>query len=157
MKPKTKYRILIVSAGFILLAVSLKAAEIEGEIQVQGKNHSLQTAFNISVGERNSANGFFRYSDSKGKTHIKIGHGKIDGEYAWFAGECTESPEDKNGRWFFGAVRDGGEPGHLVDLIWWEWLAKSKDAESIAKSKVRNMEIPSQRQKIQSGNIKVSD
>jgi hypothetical protein len=96
-------------------------------------------------------------SDNDTEMYIELEYIEIDGKYAWFAGMCTKDGSNFTGRWFFGAVHDGGNPGKLVDHIWWEWLPESDDVEEIAKSKVENLEIPSDNKPIESGDIEVND
>lgn len=150
-----------VPAGFILilaLGSSSQAVQAGGQVKVSDDNGELDVKLKVTLDkEKNQVSGFFQYSNSNKKVFIKAKYLKIDGDYAWFAGQCAENSSEQAGRWFFAAVHDGGEPGRLVDQIWWEWIAHSDNAESTAKRKVLNMDVPSERKEIISGNIEVSD
>ena len=78
----------------------------------------------------------------------------VDGDYAWFAGKCTEGK--LAGRWYFIVVHDGGTPGRLVDHFWWDWLADTADAEDLARQKVENTEKPANNKFINNGDIEVN-
>ena len=95
--------------------------------------------------------------DSEGLS-VEISYMHVDGKYAWFAGKCIEDKGiGMNGRWLFIAVNDGGEPGKLVDHLWCEWLADTKDAEAIAKRKVESLEKPCENIMIKDGNIVINN
>jgi hypothetical protein len=158
MSTKFKSLILVASALFFLIETPALSVEIKGEVTLSDNGKmvpaELKTTGNNFQGP---ANGFFQYSENGRKIVITVTYLKTDGEYAWFAGKCTGDGVDYTGRWFFAAVHDGGTPGRLVDHLWWEWISDSDNARSIAESKVRNMRVPSERKKIQSGDIKISD
>ncbi|MBN1795861.1 MAG: hypothetical protein JW804_04245 [Sedimentisphaerales bacterium] len=157
MKSENKFWVLIALTVILILPAWLHAAEVRGEISISNNGSSLHTQFKMVLSDEGTGSGFFQYSDGESTVRIKVTCLKIDGEYAWFAGKCVEGPMDNLNNWFFGVVHDGGQPGRLVDQLWWEWISESDDAESIAKSKVENLEIPSERKVIESGDIKVSD
>jgi len=145
--------VLAVFALILILPARLYAAETKGEVLVSDDGTELHTKFKITLNDSgNSGNGFFQYSDEQSTVRIKVKYLKVDGEYAWFAGKCVEDGIDKLDRWFFAVVHDGGKPGNIADHIWWEWL---DNTESIAKSKVENLEIPSERKQIKDGDITV--
>jgi hypothetical protein len=113
----------------------------------------------VNLNVTDDDDGFLRCTSSDDDTemYIELEYTAIDGDYAWFAGICTEDGENFTGKWLFGAVHDGGTPGKLVDHIWWEWLPDSDDVEEVAQSKVENFEIPAKNKPISSGDIKVND
>jgi len=158
MNTRIKFTVLIALALILILPAWLQAAGARGDISISDDGRELQAKFKMMLtNSDDTGSGFFQYSDGQSTILIEVTCLKIDGEYAWFAGKCTKNGADKMGRWFFAVVHDGGNPGRLVDHIWWEWIAESDNAESIAKSKVENMEIPSERKLITEGDIKVSD
>ncbi|MFC1738331.1 hypothetical protein ACFL1G_04675 [Planctomycetota bacterium] len=129
-----------------------------GQIRVSdNKEGGLAKLKALAGDDIDSSEGFFHYlpADGTGEVRIKLAYVKVDGKYAWFAGECTQNGVNLIGRWFFGAVHDGGKPGKLVDHIWWEWLPDSDNARSVAKSKVENFEIPAENKTIIDGDIAV--
>jgi len=152
----------ILALSILVLIVSfpavLQAAKAEGSIKVADAGAALQAKFKMLTTGQGSANGFFQYSTANKKEQVRItvSYLKIDGKYAWFAGECTADGVGNIGNWFFGVVHDGGTPGRLVDQIWWEWIPDSNQAKAQAKRKVENLEIPSDNKKIQAGDIKVT-
>ena len=93
------------------------------------------------------------FIDQAQPNSVKIQIVKIDGQFAWLAGQCISG--DLSGRWFFVVVHDGGQPGRLVDHIWWEWLPAGAD-ENTARTKVENLEKPAGNKSITDGNIVVS-
>ncbi len=93
------------------------------------------------------------FADQSQPNSVKIQFVKIDGQFAWLAGQCTSG--DLNGRWLFVVAHDGGQPGSLVDHIWWEWLPAGT-GENAARSKVENLEKPADNKSITDGNIVVS-
>ena len=157
MRTRKKKLALIVSALVFTFSASSQGAKASGEISISDDGGEVQAKLQITTGENeDSAGGYFQYLDDGDKVYIEVTGVKIDGEYAWFAGKCIEGGAGYSGRWLFVAVHDGGKPGRLVDQIWWEWIPAGDNAESIAKSKVRNMRVPSERKDIQSGDIKVA-
>ena len=143
----------------LVLSVPALANSASGEVKISSGADKGVVKFNVVEGANSKAgDGFLHFSLAKSKEeiHIKVSYVKVDGEYAWFAGECTQDGVSQIGLWFFGAVHDGGKPGKLVDHIWWEWLPDSEDAESIAGSKVENLEIPSENKTITDGDITVN-
>ena len=156
-------------AALVLLAITTlafsQAKTSAGINQVTGKVQVLDeadeyTSVEVEVRKQQDqpAEGSFRLSvDNNGrKTFVNLEYLKVDGEYAWFAGKCTEDSGGMAGRWLFIAVHDGGGIGRLLDHIWWEWLPPVPDAENIAKSKVENFEKPGSNKPIQSGDIVVA-
>ena len=157
MKKPNTWLILITLYLVIVFAASSQGGTASGEVSISDGGNKLQAKLKIAtIGNENSIDGFLQYHDEYDKVLIDVTSLKVDGEYAWFAGKCVEGGADYSGRWLFGAVHDGGKPGRLVDQIWWEWIPAGDNAESIAKSKVRNMQVPSERKDIQSGDIKVA-
>jgi len=112
-----------------------------------------------AAGADNSAKGWLRLRSSDGGTETKVDlvYLRVDGEYAWAAGECTEDTDGLGGRWLFIAVHDGGKPGRLVDQFWMEWLDEGAKGRQQAKSKVDNLETPAESKSIESGDLKVED
>ena len=112
--------------------------------------------------EENSkpAKGLFHlWRDDKTKgLYLELAYLLVDDNYAWFASRCIKDKDDGKlvGRWLFIAVHDGGAPGRLVDHLWCEWLPAAKDAEQIAKRKVKNLEKPKTNRPIGDGNIVVN-
>jgi len=135
------------------------ANSASGKVEIVSSDDQTASAeFKANVGKaQQPANGFFRVSaEDKGtETYVDVVYVKVDGDYAWFAGKCTRDSEGLMGRWFFIVVHDGGKPGRLADHIWWDCLPDTDDAESIAKEKVENFEIPESNKPIKSGDIEV--
>ena len=51
----------------------------------------------------------------------------VDGDTAWFIGECTyDSMHMNEGKWLFVKTMDGGEPGTNGDQVWWKWYPSEK-------------------------------
>ena len=88
---------------------------------------------------------------------VKLTYLKVEDNYAWFAGKCTEDKSERGlkDRWLFIVVHDGGKPGKLVDHLWCEWLKDTNDAEKIARRKVENLEKPKKHKPIKEGDIVV--
>ena len=154
----------VFSLGAVLSAFSQQskselANKAMGEVEISADNgESAWAEFRVSdATSQSSASGFFHYwlDDKSKESYVEMAYVKVDGEYAWFAGKCSKSSENLTGRWFFAAVHDGGMPGNLVDHIWWDWLADTPNAESIAKEKVENMERPTANKPIESGDVTV--
>lgn len=155
-------------AVLVLLAITtlaLSQGKVSSNInQVTGKVQVLDEAdqyvwveFEVRKQQDQPAEGLFRlWVDNNGKkTFVSLKYLKVDGEYAWFAGRCTQDSGGMAGRWLFLAVHDGGSVGRLLDHIWWEWLPATPDAENIAKNKVENFEKPGSNKPIKSGDIVV--
>lgn len=141
MKMKKLFIIAVVvsTAGLCLASSSAKGnIEVKGDIKV-----------NISVSH--PGKGSLELESTRGNliADINVKYTSFDENYAWIAGKCTSGKAEFEGKWFFAAVNDGGKPGSLVDYIWWEWVG----SESAAKSKVENLEIPSNNKSIENGNI----
>jgi len=158
---KTKF----VSVTFLSIATTLLLANCAWANTVSGKIKVLDDTNKIALTEfeitkkttDQSVTGSLSWETENGDTdnYIEIKYVNIDGQYAWFAGKCTQSTEEMADRWLFIAVHDGGTPGNLVDHIWCQWLDSGPDAESIAKEKVENLEKPTNNKPIKSGNIEV--
>lgn len=150
--------VLLVSVVIAGISTNAFAAAAEGSCTVTHDGDTYGVKLQMLSKDAESAEGFLIYSESgkKVKVRIDIAYLKVDGEYAWFAGKCVEGGTSRIDRWFFAAVHDGGEPGRLVDQFWWEWLDSGSEGEDQARQKVENLEIPSQRKSIKSGDIKVS-
>jgi hypothetical protein len=132
--------------------------QVTGKVQVlDGADGYASVEFEVRKQQDQPAEGLFRLSaDNNGrKTSVNLKYLKVDGEYAWFAGKCTQDSGGMAGRWLFLVVHDGGSVGKLLDHIWWEWLPATPDAENIAKSKVENFEKPGSNKPIKSGDIVV--
>ena len=124
----------------------------DGEEQLEVKLKAVE----VNNGVRGK--GYFRcLPEQGGRIYAKVVYVTVDGDYAWVAGECTDSDTDMEGRWFFLVAHDGGKPGQDVDHIWWDWLADSDDDEEIARKKVENLQTPSNNRPIESGDIEVKD
>jgi len=154
------YKKLICVTIAVCLLLSLSSAakqssEASGSCKVGDDGRPVSVVLRATDDEE----GFLRCTDSDNDTemYIELEYVVIEDTYAWFAGVCTEDGANLTGRWLFGAVHDGGSPGKLVDHIWWEWLPESDDVEEIAKSKVENLDIPSENKPITSGDIEVTD
>jgi len=111
-------------------------------------------------GNSNPAKGLFhlwRDDETKG-IWLELAYLLVDDDYAWFASRCTEDKDDGKlaGRWLFIVVHDGGAPGRLVDHFWCEWLPATKNAEQLARRKVKNLERPKENKPIGAGNIVVN-
>lgn len=107
-----------------------------------------------------TADGIFHIwqNDANKGLKLKVVYIKVDGKFAWFAGQCIEDKDSGKlmNRWLFLTVYDGGTPGKLVDQLWCEWLPDSKDAKKIAERKVKKLEKPKTNKPINSGNIVVN-
>lgn len=159
--------ILIVSVVFVAATTppllsredSAPANNTSGKVQVLDNGESVLVEFRAR-GKRDDkpAGGSFRRSsaDKSIDTYCNVVYVKVDGDYAWFAGKCVMDSDGLAGRWFFAAVHDGGRPSELVDHLWWDWLPRTPNAESIAADKVENIEKPDSNKPIESGNITVS-
>ena len=102
---------------------------------------------------------YSRHEDTEAEKglYIEVTYLHIDDDYVWFAGKCFEDSDmEKQGRWLFMVVHDGGEPGKLVDHLWCEWLVDTKDAAAIAKRKVENLAKPKHNRLIMNGEIVVT-
>jgi len=134
---------------------------IGGNVEVsaqQGQaNHVEMQA--SAAGADSSARGWLRLRSADGSVETKVDlvYLRVDGEYAWAAGECTEDTDGLQGRWLFIALHDGGKPGRLVDQLWMEWLDEGAKGRQQAKSKVDNLETPAESESIESGDLKVKD
>jgi hypothetical protein len=143
MKMKKLFIIAIVvsTAGLCLASSTAKGdVEVEGDIKV-----------NLSVSHPGKGSVKLQSTNGDLVARINVKYTSFDEDYAWIAGKCTGGESELQDKWIFAAVNDGGKPGSLVDYIWWEWL----DSESAAKSKVENLEIPSDNKSIEKGNIVV--
>jgi len=131
---------------------------ISGNVEVSGQANHIEMKAS-AAGADSSARGWLRLRSSDGsrETKVDLVYLKVDGEYAWAAGECTEDTDGLEGRWLFIAVHDGGKPGRLVDQLWMEWLDEGAKGRQQAKSKVDNLETPSESKSIESGDLKVED
>jgi len=159
--------ILILAALSLTAAVPLSlraeepalASNAKGTVQVSDEGGNAYIEFEVQEGKDNKAASgsfHFRLDDGSRDSYVEVAYVKVDGEYAWFAGDCTRDNAGMAGRWLFIAVHDGGRPGRLVDHIWLEWLPKTPDAENIAKRKVENLEKPANNKPIKTGDIVVN-
>ena len=156
---ESKKRHLVLSALIVIqiFPAFIYAASANGQITVSQGSKIFDVKLNMD--DTKSDKGFIQSVDqgSGDSVRIQISYITIDGEYAWFAGKCTDGRADKIGEWLFGVVHDGGKPGNLVDHLWWEWIGDGDDAEAKARAKVDNLQIPSGRKAVQSGDIKIGD
>lgn len=138
---------------------SASKSSVTGKVQISADTNKYTWAeFSTRQGKDGlSATGSLHLwsEDNSRQTYVNLAYLNVDGEYAWFAGQCTNDNGSLTGRWLFVAVHDGGNPGRLADHIWWEWLPNSPDAEAVAKSKVENLEKPADNKSIKAGNIVV--
>jgi len=139
---------------------SAPASNATGKVQVLNDSDEYAWAEFEAYESKNGqpAKGLFHYwlEDGSEEIYVDVVYVKVDGEYVWFAGKCTEASGELVGRWFFLAAHDGGDPGRLVDHVWWEWLPDTADAETIAERKVNNLEKPANNKSIENGNVVVN-
>jgi len=132
---------------------------VSGKVQVLDDEGTAWAEFKAAKEkDGGAAGGTFHWwlADGSKEAFIEVVYVTVDEEYGWFAGKCTRySDSSLADRWFFVAVHDGGEPGRLVDHIWWELLPAAQDAESLAKEKVDNLEVPAENKAIEDGEIVV--
>ena len=78
--------------------------------------------------------GNFQYSDANHESYrVKISETKVDGHFAWFAGEVSDASNPaNNGKWLFAKVENGNP-----DKIWGSFTDQTT-----AKNGVKNMTAP---------------
>ena len=61
--------------------------------------------------------------------YVEIKYVRVDGDDAWFAGECTYHSTNPNrvGDWNYIKVHDGGTPRSNGDTVWGEWFETEAD------------------------------
>jgi len=162
-------KIIILSLAFLTIAgvpvISefgpCAAAEVKAKLDIEAQDDQF-THLSINAkptGDGIAAKGTLALwnGNDTDKIKINISYLLIDGQYAWLAGKCVDSSGDFADRWVYVVVHDGGEPGRLVDHIWIEWLAEGQEGKTQAEQKVVNLDSPSKKISIESGDIKVDD
>ena len=136
-------------------------SSVRGKVEVSAeRSEHCRIELRVSGADgEDSAKGRLRLwsADGSRETKVDLVYLRVDGEYAWLAGECKEDTDGLQGRWVFLAVHDGGEPGRLVDHIWMEWLGEGQAGMAQAKSKVENLDTPAESKSIESGDIEVKE
>lgn len=137
-------------------------SSVRGKVEVSAPLRGEHRRIELRVSgaeEGDSAKGWLRLwsADGSRETKVDLVYLRVDGEYAWLAGECKEDTDGLQGRWVFLAVHDGGKPGRLVDHIWLEWLGEGAEGRAEAKSKVENLDTPAESKSIESGDIEVKE
>lgn len=145
---------------FLRAKESAPANNVTGKVQILNDSDEYAWAEFEAYEAKNSqpANGSFHYwlEDGSEEIYVDVVYVKVDGEYAWFAGKCSKASGELVGRWLFLAAHDGGDPGRLVDHIWWEWLPDTADAQAVAERKVNNLKKPASNKSIKAGNVVVN-
>ena len=152
------FSLLIVVPVFSLQFVSSHSNNAAGKITIADDNGGSVDFKAVDGKDGQPSTGYLRLKSGDGskETEAEVKYVNVDGDYAWFAGQCTRDSGGLTGRWFFAAVHDGGTPGKLVDHIWFDWLPDTADAEAVAKSKVENFAKPSSNKPITTGDIVVT-
>jgi len=135
---------LLVGIIVIPIFAARKAAEkVTGTVGGPPRGWYAEFDAHEAFGHRPAKGAMRRWSDVVGRvTYFDVKYVRVEGNTAWFAAVCTydsSTTDNREGKWAFVKVFDGGTPGTTGDKIGWDWNSVN---ETDAESRVEAMDTP---------------